>query len=346
MTNLTRICLGLAIGSAGSVVFYLLHLPLPWMLGALFTTMFASLAGVPLRAPDRARPVVVAVIGVLLGARFSPEVMGHLSLWAGTLSLLVVYLLLVGLVVVPFYHFIGRQSWTTSFFSGMPGGISEMIEFSEHHGADVRAVILAHSLRVVMTIALIAFWFRVVQGETIGRGTGGPILGNLALEEALLLLAAALVGSLFGRLCRLPAPTFLGPMIVSAGLHLAGISESAPPDLLVNVAQVVLGTILGAKFRGVPLRALRPAAVLSLVSTAMTLALAAAFALIMQRYLSIDPEQAVLALAPGGLTEMGLIALAIHADVAFVALHHVVRILLVIVAAPLLFAVLMRGKRG
>lgn len=41
---------------------------------------------------------------------------------------------------------------------------------------------------------------------------------------------------------------------------------------------------------------------------------------------------------------MGLIALAIHADVAFVALHHVVRILFVIVLAPVAFRVLMARR--
>ncbi len=49
----------------------------------------------------------------------------------------------------------------------------------------------------------------------------------------------------------------------------------------------------------------------------------------------VSLDQALLALAPGGLTEMGLIALAIQADVAFVALHHVARILVVLVVAPL-----------
>jgi uncharacterized membrane protein AbrB (regulator of aidB expression) len=38
---------------------------------------------------------------------------------------------------------------------------------------------------------------------------------------------------------------------------------------------------------------------------------------------------------------MGLIALAIQADVAFVALHHVVRILFVIVLAPVVFQLLL-----
>ena len=40
---------------------------------------------------------------------------------------------------------------------------------------------------------------------------------------------------------------------------------------------------------------------------------------------------------------MGLIALAIHADVAFVALHHVVRILVVIVLAPVLVRLVPRA---
>ena len=43
----------------------------------------------------------------------------------------------------------------------------------------------------------------------------------------------------------------------------------------------------------------------------------------------------VLAFAPGGLAEMSLIALALGVDPAFVSSHHVVRIFLVVVLAPL-----------
>jgi uncharacterized membrane protein AbrB (regulator of aidB expression) len=37
-----------------------------------------------------------------------------------------------------------------------------------------------------------------------------------------------------------------------------------------------------------------------------------------------------LAFAPGGITEMSLIALSLHVSVVFVALHHVIRIVLAI----------------
>lgn len=339
MNTLPRIALALVIGSVGGAVFHLLTLPLPWMLGALFATMAASLANAPILGPARLRPVVVAVIGVLLGSRFTPGIIAQGSAWIGTLAILMVYVVAVALIVVPFYRFVGRFDWVTAYFAGMPGGLSEMIEIGEASGARPAPIILAHSLRIVVTIALIAFWFRVVGGHAVGAAPGAAQLPLTGLD-ALLLLASAGVGSLIGRRLHFPAPTFLGPLLVSAVLHLAGLTESAPPGLLVNTAQVLLGTVLGCRFLGISARTVLPAAALALGATLLTLALALAAGRAMGYLAGITPDQALLALAPGGLTEMGLIALAIHADVAFVALHHVVRILFVIVLAPVAFRVL------
>ena len=334
--DLARIAAGLALGTLGGGLFYALSLPLPWMLGALFATMVASVAGAPVQGPARLRPVIVAIIGVLLGSRFTPAVFEQAGEALITLSILTAYLLAVAVVVVPWYRFVGRQDWPTAYFAGMPGGLTEMIEMGEARGAQVPAIVLAHSLRIVVTIALMAFLFRVVLDHDVGGSipTSGTPIGLL---DAVLLAGSAILGAILGVRLRLPAPTFLGPLILSAAVHLAGLTESAPPGLLVLAAQVVLGTILGCRFQGIPPAMLWSAGLLSLGATVLTLALAAVAGLAMQSWAGVGLDQAMLALAPGGLTEMGLIALAIHADVAFVALHHVVRILLVIVLAPVLF---------
>ena len=343
MNTFLRICLALAIGTAGGAVFHLLGLPLPWMLGALFATMAAAVANAPVLAPARVRPAVVAVIGVLLGSRFTPEVLDQAGAWIGSVVILMVYVVIVALVVVPFYRFVGRQDWVTAYFAGMPGGLSEMIEIGEASGAKPAPIILAHSLRIVVTIALIALWFRIVEGQAVGASVG---MGSapMTLTDAAVMLASAVLGSLLGTRLRFPAPTFLGPLLVSAVLHLVGLTESVPPALLVNAAQVILGTVLGCRFLGIGLRTLLPAAALSIGATVLTLALAFGAGLAMQALTGVRIDQALLALAPGGLTEMGLIALAIQADVAFVALHHVVRILFVIVLAPLAFRLIMGRK--
>lgn len=339
MPPLARIAAGLALGTLGGLAFYALSLPLPWMLGALFSTMVASIAGAPVQGPMRLRPAIVAIIGVLLGSRFTPAVIDQAGQALVTLSILVAYLGAVALIVVPWYRFVGRQDWVTAYFAGMPGGLTEMIELGEARGAQVAPIVLAHSLRIVITIALMAFLFRVVLDHDVGSTVkiDGPPIG---LVDAVLLIGSAVLGAILGTRLRLPAPTFLGPLILSAAAHLAGLTESAPPGLLVIAAQVVLGTILGCRFQGIPAAMLWKAGLLSLGATVLTLLLAALAGLAMRVGAGVGLDQAMLALAPGGLTEMGLIALAIHADVAFVALHHVVRILIVIVLAPILVRLL------
>jgi membrane AbrB-like protein len=331
---LARIAAGLILGTLGGGLFYALSLPLPWMLGALFFTLVAAVAGLPVLAPTRLRPAIVAIIGVLLGSSFTPGVLGQVGAAAVTLGILCVYLLAVAAVIVPFYRFVGRMDWTTAYFAGMPGGLTEMIEFGEARGANVPAIVLAHALRIVVTIALMAILFRVILGHQVGAA---PVAAGPALTatDALILAASALVGSWLGTVLRLPAPTFLGPMILSAAAHMSALTASAPPPVLVIAAQVILGTILGCRFLGIPLAMLGRAGLLSLGATLLTLVLALVAGLAMQAWAGVAVDQALLALAPGGLTEMGLIALAIHADVAFVALHHVARILFVLVLAPL-----------
>ena len=90
METLPRIVLALVIGTAGGSAFYLMNLPLPWMLGALFATMVASISNAPILGPARLRPAVVAVIGVLLGSRFTPDIVAEAGAWIGTLAVLMV----------------------------------------------------------------------------------------------------------------------------------------------------------------------------------------------------------------------------------------------------------------
>lgn len=312
------------------------------MLGALFASMGAALFGLPVLAPNRIRPATVAVIGVLLGARFTPDVVGAIGQWSVSLALLALYMAVVAAICVPIYRYFGKADWQTAYLSGLPGGLSEMVELGEEKGADVRTIILAHTLRIVVTIALIAVWFRVIEGRDVGSM---PDFGDdaLTLWDGALLMACAVAGSYAGLWLKLPAPTFLGPMFLSAVLHATEVTTSSPPTPLVIAAQIILGTVLGCRFLGTPIRTLLPALKLSLGATGATLLVAVAFSGLMHLILGITVDQGILALAPGGLTEMGLIALAINADVAFVALHHVIRILLVLVMAKPLFALLPKG---
>lgn len=316
------------------------------MLGALSFNLIAAVSGAPIHAPERLRDPVIAVIGVLLGSGFTPDVLGHLAAWVWTLAGLAAYLALAAVVVVPFYRRVGGFDPITAFFAGMPGGLAEMMVLGRAAGGDERRIILAHAARIVVTVAIVAVWFRLIEGHAVGSNPGGLGLSSLGWADIALLLTCGIAGVLLARAIRLPAPNLLGPMILSGVVHLAGLTESAPPAGLVIAAQIMLGTIMGCRFIGTPARTVGRALWLSLWATLLTFAVALVFAVILQRVTGLPVDQIVLAYAPGGLTEMSLVALAIKAEVAFVAAHHVVRIVLVIALAPVVLRLWRGGGAG
>ena len=327
--------LALLLGLAGGVLFFALNLPLPWMLGALCLTLVAAVIGLPIRTPDALRPPVIAVIGVLLGSGFTPELLGRLPGWLPSLGMLALYAALSAAIVVPFYRRVGGFDPITAYFAGMPGGLTEMMMIGRAMGGDDRKIVLAHAARIVLTVAAIAFWFRLVLGYQVSGNPGGPSLLSMSARDIAILVTCGFVGAFAGSRLRLPAPTLLGPMLLSGIAHATGLTASAPPPGLVIAAQVALGTMMGCRFLGVAARDVARALVLSSAATAMMLVLALGFAFALQAMLGLDRSLVLLAFAPGGLSEMSLVALAMQAEVAFVALHHVVRIVLVIAFAPL-----------
>ena len=70
-------------------------------------------------------------------------------------------------------------------------------------------------------------------------------------------LAYASYGSLAARAIGMPAAFVMGPMILSAAVHLLGWSEARPPAFLIGLAQVVIGSAVGARFSGVAMLTVR-----------------------------------------------------------------------------------------
>ena len=64
----------------------------------------------------------------------------------------------------------------------------------------------------------------------------------------------------------------------------------------------------------------------------------ATFAIVLSTLIGEDFLVVLLAYAPGGVAEMSLIALALDANPGFVAIHHVVRIIFVLLSVPLMSA--------
>ena len=330
--------LGLSLGAVGGTLFAALDLPLPWMLGALSVVLSASLSGWNPEIPRPLRTAMIGVLGLMLGSAFAPDLLDRVGRWAGSLAVLLMAMALTTGLVVVYLRRKAAMDPVTAFFAGAPGGINEMVIAGTALGGDERTIALSHSLRILLIVFTVPFGYRLIAHiHSVPMAESMGALMDLGGKDALVLAGCAVLGAALARLIHMPAWSLSGPMIASAVLHLAGLTMSRPPAELVILAQVVTGAAIGSRFRGLRwaevARMARPALGATAIMLVISSGAAGAFALA-----SGLPFPAVLlAFVPGGIAEMCLVALALGQDVAFVSTHHVVRVVLVIMLAPLAF---------
>ncbi|MBC7950629.1 MAG: AbrB family transcriptional regulator [Rhodospirillaceae bacterium] len=337
------VALALALGSGGGIAFYLLDLPLPWMLGAMTACTVAALSGARLMVPFGLRSVMIAVLGIMLGSAFTPALWGQVPQWSGSLTALFAAMAATTVLVMTYLRRVAGLGMVTAYFSAAPGGLNEMVMTGGAMGGDERAIAMIHALRVLLIVFAVPLGFRLITGVHGASMTSamGSLLA-LPLRDAAMLAACGVIGALVGRLLRFPAAGLTGPMAASAALHLAGVTASHPPAELVILAQVITGAGLGARFSGLRWGDVAGIAKVALGSTAIMVVISAGGALGLSLLTGQPFPLLLLAFVPGGIAEMCLIALSLGQDVAFVSTHHVLRVVMVIVAAPLVFRVMAR----
>jgi membrane AbrB-like protein len=328
----------MVLGLAGGWGFARLQLPLPWMLGPMTLCTAAALLRAPIAAPAVVRPPMVMVIGVLLGAGFTPNVVGQLPSWIPTILGLALFVAMCGAACVGYFRYVAGFDFPTAYFAGMPGGLVEMVILGEERGGNPRTIALIHSARILLIVFTLPFLVQLIQGVRLGPRAGfGVSIFDAPLAGDLWLVLTGLAGAVLGHYLRLPAKFLLGPMLASAAVHVAGLSDFKPPQEIVNAAQLVLGTTIGCRFLGTPPREILRILMLSLGSTVILVAITLGFGFGMSRLSSYGAIPLILAYSPGGLAEMSLVALALRIEVAFVAAHHIIRVFMVMVGAGLVF---------
>ena len=345
-SNPARAALALLLGIASGVFAYLIGMPLPWMLGPMIGNTIAAILHAPTAAPNRLRPIVIPVIGVMLGSGVTPDLVDALGDWAISFLVLPPFLIVAAGASFLFYRRVGGYDPVTAFFCAMPGGLNEMLILGAEAGGNEKRIALAHASRILLVIGFVALFFGLILGVTSG-GQGGARwtgLWEVGARDYAVLAICAVAGVYLGRVLRLPAAAVLGPMLLSGVAHFFHVVDVPPPTVLVIAAQVVMGTVIGCRFLGATAREVGKDLFLGIFSTMGMLITGVGFAAVVAGLTNTDLSQAFLAYSPGGLTEMSLLAFAMGGDIAYVSITHIVRIVLVIFAAPLVFRWLGRGS--
>jgi membrane AbrB-like protein len=325
--------LTLVLAVAGALVFWWVALPLPFLFGPMAACLLAALGGARLQGMGQVGKGMRTILGVAVGATVTPALIGQLPTMAASVALMPLFILMIALVGVPFFRRAGLDP-VTVWYAAMPGGLQDMVIFGQEAGADVRRLSLIHATRVLIIVTLAPAILTGLYGAQLGAPIGAP-LAEVPLTELALMIGAAMLGWLGGERIGLFGASILGPMIFTAALSLADFIHMRPPAELILMAQVFIGMSVGVHYVGVTMRELRNTV---LLGSAFVLILAILTALFVETVVLTGlagPVEAFLAFAPAGQAEMTLLAIVVGADLGYVVLHHLTRIVLVITGAPI-----------
>lgn len=341
LSRLVKRLVTFGIAVLGTAVFWILGLPLPFLFGPMAACLIAALAQAPMDGFGQISIAARTILGVAVGASITPALFVELPKMAASIMLVPAFIVLIALVGVPFFRKVWGFDEKTAFYAAMPGGLQDMILFGAEAGADPRTLSLIHGTRVLIIVTLAPLFLTVFYGAELTNPIGQPAR-ELPVHELLLMVLAALVGWKGGEKIRLFGASILGPMILTAALSLGDIIHSRPPREAVLVAQFFIGCAIGVKFVGVTWGELRRIVAAGVAYVGVLAILAAGFTALVTTLELGSPVESFLAFAPGGQAEMTVLAIVSGADLGFVITHHLTRIVLVIIGAPIAANLILR----
>ena len=317
----------LALGIPAGFLFAYLQTPIPWMIGPMVAVASLNLLGVRMHSPPYARQVGQVILGSAVGLYFTPSVVTALAANLPAIVAATITVFLVGGLGALTLSRASGVDGKSTFFASIPGGAMAMAVLADRYGAQIAPVAVAHSLRVSLVVIIVPF------ALTYG---GFPLVAaayrpNLPLDFSILIPWLA-IGWLLGEISekfRFHNGCLLVPIFLGAALTMGGIQLSAVPHELTDIAQLMFGLVLGARYERSFFIRYKLFIPFALLNSCFILIVSAAAGAALAWIFGLPIATMILATAPGGLAEMTITAQALKISVPLVVAFHLFRVVVV-----------------
>ena len=334
----------------GGGLFSLIRFPIPWLLGPMAALLIASrFKNVKLIWPVSMRNTGLIIVGYSIGISFTKSSLSNMISHLPSMLILTTLIVLVCACSAFVMSKYSGIDYPTSLTSSIPGGLSQIVVFAEEmKGIDITTVTFFHVTRVIMVVFLVPLLI-ISPLFAANRTNDSPkILDNVIPEWsdlfpliflfALICFLAARIGKIF----KLPAPYFLGPVIVTAAIGLLGLQGPPLPLSLLDISQFMVGGYIGLLLKPEQLDNKRKTLLLALMNGLILICTTMFFSFLLTQYYDLSPITVFLSLAPGGMDQMGIIAQEVNADVSTVTSYQLFRMAFIYAAVPPLLKLVLK----
>jgi len=322
----------LVIGTGGGVLFLWANLPGGLISGAMITVGIAAIAGRPLTMPPILTQTVLVLLGISLGSMVSRQLVQHIGAYPLSIGLLALATFCSTFGSSVYLQRVHGWDRTSAFLAGSPGALSQITMLALERGADVSAIAVVQTMRVIVLTAALPLLLALT-------GIAGPsqpaaamaVASPLELGE---LIASAVALALLLRLLSFPASWMFGAMIGSSLLHGTGAIEGGLPEWVRGIALIGIGAVIGTRFARMKIAVLLSHVNAALGSFTIAIVISAIFVAVIALSTHVRFADIIVAFAPGAMDAMLALALTLHIDPVFVGAHHLSRFVFVTIATP------------
>ncbi|WP_274650830.1 AbrB family transcriptional regulator [Paenibacillus humicola] len=356
-TRTVRFLASLAAGIAGALVFQLIHLPIPWLLGSMISVLICSRLFKQIRPhwPAQIRNAGMIIIGYTIGLSFTTETLLQIGRQLPLMVLLTLLLMVCTVGIAAIVSFFSGIPFPTVLMGSIPGGLSQMVMLAEEmRGIDITVVTflqVSRLMMIIITVPLLIFspLFETAAGGPAGEAAAGTAAGWDGLFPNVLVFAAVcIVFALVLNKIKFPTAFLLGPMLATIVLHLSGFPGSALPAPFLDASQLMVGVYVGMLLKPEQLKNKVRIVLLAVVSGILLIACSTGLSLLLTVLQGVTHGTSFLSLSPGGMDQMGIIAQEVGADLSIVTCYQLFRTFFIFLAVPpilkAIFRALLRGK--
>jgi membrane AbrB-like protein len=310
----------------------LANLPGGLISGAMIAVGIAAIAGRPLALPPVLTQAVLVVLGISLGSLVSRQMLHDMGAYPLTIALLALATFCSAFGSSFYLQRFHGWDRTSAFLAGSPGALSQITMLAAEKGADVAAIAVVQTMRVIILTAALPLLLALT-----GIAASSPPAVAAAIASPLELaglIAASVAAALLLRLTKFPASWMFGAMIASSLLHGAGLIEGGLPPWMRNVALVGIGALIGARFAKMQTKTLLGHVNAGLGSFTVAVLISSVFVAVIVLTTNVRIADVMVAFAPGAMDAMLALALTLHIDPIFVGAHHLSRFVFVSIATP------------
>ena len=322
----------LVIGTGGGVLFLWANLPGGLISGAMITVGIAAIAGRPLTMPPILTQTVLVLLGISLGSMVSRQLVQHIGAYPLSIGLLALATFCSTFGSSVYLQRVHGWDRTSAFLAGSPGALSQITMLALERGADVSAIAVVQTMRVIVLTAALPLLLALT-------GIAGPSQPAAAMAVASPfelgeLIASAVALALLLRLLNFPASWMFGAMIGSSLLHGTGAIEGGLPEWVRGIALIGIGAVIGTRFARMKIAVLLSHVNAALGSFTIAIVISAIFVAVIALSTHVRFADIIVAFAPGAMDAMLALALTLHIDPVFVGAHHLSRFVFVTIATP------------